>query len=186
MNKIVFLLEEPSMEILLKGMLPRMFPETQFQYLSYDGKSDLEKNIPIKLRDWQEPGARFVIVRDNDGGDCIALKQRLARICAQSGRRDSLVRIVCQELEAWYLGDTYALAEAFGDEKLGNIRRRARFRNPDDVPKPSAALKELIPNFYKADAAELMATHLSRERNISPSFKALLTGLDELISGCAA
>ena len=187
MNKIVFLLEETSMEVLLKGMLPRMFPETQlqFQYLSYDGKSDLEKNIPIKLRDWQEPGVRFVIIRDNDGGDCVAIKQRLTRLCAESGRDDSLVRIACQELEAWYLGEPDALAAAFGDEKLGRIRRRSRFRNPDDVQKPSAALKDLIPDFNKTDAAELMATHLSRERNISPSFQALLNGLDRLISGFA-
>ncbi len=186
MNKIVFLLEEPSMKTLLEGMLPRMFPETQFQFVAYKGKSALEKSIPHKLRDWREPGVRFVIIRDNDGGDCIALKERLTRLCAAGGRDDSLVRIVCQELEAWYLGDTYALAQAFGNERLASIGRRARFRNPDDMPKPSDALKELIPNFHKADAAELMATHISRERNISPSFQALLTGIDRLISGCAA
>ena len=186
MDKIVFLLEEPSMEILLEGMLPRMFPETQFQYISHEGKNDLEKSILPKLRDWREPGVRFVIVRDNDGGDCVAIKERLTRLCAQSGRDDSLVRIVCQELEAWYLGEPPALAEAFGDERLGNIGRRERFRHPDEMPKPSDALKELIPNFHKTAAARRMADHLSRERNISPSFQALLTGIDRLISGCAA
>lgn len=186
MNKIVFLLEEPSMEILLDGVLPRMFPKMVFQCIPHDGKRDLERNIPLRLRGWREPGARFVILMDNDDGDCIALKERLTRLCAESGRDDSLVRIVCQELEAWYMGDAYALAEAFGDETLGNIRRRARFRNPDDIQKPSDALKKRIPDFHKADAARRMATHLSRERNISPSFQALLTGLDRLISGCAA
>ena len=186
MDKIVFLLEEPSMGILLDGMLPRMFPETVFQCIPHDGKRDLEKNIPRRLRGWREPGARFVILIDNDGGDCIALKQRLTRLCAQSGRDDSLVRIVCQELEAWYLGEPPALAAAFGDPNLINIGRRSRFRNPDDVPKPSADLKEIIPDFYKTAAAELMANHISRERNVSPSFQALLTGLDRLISGCAA
>ena len=186
MNKIVFLLEEPSMRTLLERMLPRMFPDTQFQFVAHGGRDSLEKSIRPKLRAWREPGARFVILRDNDGGDCIVLKERLARLCAESGRDDSLVRIACQELEAWYLGEPDALAAAFGDEKLGRIRRRSRFRNPDDVQKPSAALKDLIPDFNKADAAELMATHLSRERNISPSFQALITGLDRLISGCAA
>ena len=186
MNKIVFLLEEPSMKALLEGMLPGMFPEMVFQYLPHEGKQDLEKSIPRKLRAWREPGVRFVILRDNDGGNCIALKERLTQLCAEGGKDDSLVRIVCQELEAWYLGDTYALAAAFGDERLGRIGRRARFRNPDEVQNPSDALKELIPNFHKVAAAELMATHLSRERNISPSFQALLTGLDRLISGYAA
>lgn len=185
MNKIVFLLEEPSMETLLDGMLKRMFPKTDFQFVSHRGRSALEKSIPYKLRGWKEPGVRFVILIDNDDRDCIALKKRLTQLCAENGRDDSLVRIVCQELEAWYLGDTYALAEAFGDEKLGNIGRRARFRNPDAVPKPSDELKRLIRGFRKSDAAELMADHISRERNRSPSFQALLTGLDRLISGFA-
>lgn len=68
---IVFLLEEPSMKALLEGMLPRLFPGLNFQCVSHEGKSDLDKSIPRKLRAWREPGVRFIIVRDNDNANCI-------------------------------------------------------------------------------------------------------------------
>ena len=49
-----------------------------FQCVPHDGKDDLERSIPRKLRGWREPGVRFVIVRDNDRGDCIALWEKFA------------------------------------------------------------------------------------------------------------
>ena len=72
MNRIVFLLEERSMKTLLEGLLPRLMPDKSFICIPHEGKQDLEKSIPRKLRAWHEPGARFVVVRDNDGGDCQA------------------------------------------------------------------------------------------------------------------
>ena len=179
-TKVVFLLEEESMKVLLEGLLPRIFPELIFQCIHHEGKSDLEKSIPRKLRAWREPGVRFVVLRDNDGTDCIFLKQRLLKVCSDAGRKDTLVRIVCEELEAWYLGEPDALAEAFNDEKLRGIGRKAKFRKPDDVQKPSDDLKRLVPEFQKVGGARAMADHLSRKRNKSPSFRALLSGLDKL------
>ena len=117
-TRVVFLLEEESMKVLLEGLLPRIFPQLNFQCIHHEGKSDLEKSIPRKLRAWREPGVRFVVLRDNDGTDCVFLKQRLLKICSDAGGKDTLVRIVCEELEAWYLGEPDALAEAFDDEKL--------------------------------------------------------------------
>ncbi len=64
MNRVVFLLEEYSMKALLDGLLPRLFPDLLFQCVPHDGKGDLERSIPRKLRAWREPGVRFVIVRD--------------------------------------------------------------------------------------------------------------------------
>ena len=144
MGRVVFLLEERSMKILLDGLLPRLFPNLTFLCLPHEGKQDLEKSVPRKLRRWQEPGVQFVVLRDNDSGDCHALKQHLRILCQQGGRSDSLVRIVCQELEAWYLGEPEALAEAFDDEQLCQIVGR-RHRDPDAVVKPSIALKNLAP-----------------------------------------
>ena len=182
MSRIVFLLEEPSMKVLLDGLLPRIFPEMQFVCVPHSGKSDLEKSIPRKLKAWQEPGVRFVIMRDKDKDDCVAVKERLRRLCVQSGKPDALVRIVCEELEAWYIAEPSALAEAFIDIRLHRIGQIARFRDPDAVRQPSIALNELVPEFQKTAAARLMAQYLSRERNRSPSFQALLTGLDRLIT----
>jgi len=182
LKKVVFLLEEQSMEVLLNALLPRIFPELDFQCVPHEGRNDLEKSIPRKLRAWREPGVQFVILRDNDGGDCFATKRRLQQICSSAGRPDTLVRIVCQELEAWYLGEPDAMAEAFEDEKLRRIGRRARFRDPDNVRQPSDELERLVLSFQKVGGARLMAQFLSRERNRSPSFQSLLSGVDKILS----
>ena len=180
MVKIVFLLEEPSMKAFLEGLLPRIFPDMVFQCISHDGKTDLERSVPIKLRDWREPGVRFVVIRDRDLGDCMEVKRNLVRMCEEAGRPDTLVRIVCEELEAWYLGDPDALAEAFEDERLRRIGRRARFRDPDSVRNPSEAVSRLAPEFQKISGARKMAESVSRERNSSRSFQVLMSGLDRI------
>ena len=118
MSRIVFLLEDYSMKVLLDGLLPRLFPELSFLCVPHEGKQDLEKSLPRKLRAWREPGVRFVVVRDNDGADCRDLKSRLVALCASGGREDALVRIACQEVEAWYLGDPEALAAVYGEPTL--------------------------------------------------------------------
>lgn len=137
MRRIVFLLEEYSMKVLLEGLLPRWFPGLDFLCVPHEGKQDLEKSIPRKLQAWREPGVRFVVLRDNDGADCRALKDRLVELCRAAGRKDTLVRLACQELEAWYLGDPLALADAFGDPALEQLGLKARFRDPDTVAQPS-------------------------------------------------
>lgn len=58
MSRLVFLLEERSMKILLETFLPRFFPDISFLCVAHEGKQDLEKSIPRKLRAWCEPGAR--------------------------------------------------------------------------------------------------------------------------------
>ena len=118
MNRVVFLLEEASMRDLLNGLLPRLYPDLTFLCFAHEGKSDLERSIPRKLRAWREPGVRFVVLQDNDGNDCLRLKQRLMQFCRAAGRPDTVVRLACQELEAWYLGEPDALAEAFENERL--------------------------------------------------------------------
>ena len=74
-GRLVFLLEEPSMKRLLEGLLPRLMPGLvaghHFVCVPHEGKSDLDRSIPRKLSAWQIPGDRFVVVRDNDGADCV-------------------------------------------------------------------------------------------------------------------
>ena len=123
MSRIVFLLEEYSMKVLLEGLLPRLFPGLPFLCVPHEGKQDLEKSIPRKLRAWREPGVRFCVIRDNDGADCRKLKQSLVALCNEGGHGDALVRIACQELEAWYFGAPDALAEVFGNEDLATTRQ---------------------------------------------------------------
>jgi hypothetical protein len=100
-GRIIFLLEEPSMKSLLDGLLPHLFPGWQpgehFLCVPHQGKSDLDRSVPIKLRAWQHPDDRFVIVRDNDNADCIDLKARFRALCRANHRPDTLVRLVCQD-----------------------------------------------------------------------------------------
>ena len=180
MGRIIFLLEEASMKILLEGLLPRFFPSLLFHCIPHNGKDDLEDNILTILRRWQEPGARFVVVRDNDNGNCVELKEQLRSLCQQGRREDTLIRIVCQELECWYLSEPSALADAYGDEKLRNAGRQARYRNPEARAKPSEDIRKLIPTFQKTDGARGMGERLTRESNRSHSFAIFLSGVESL------
>jgi hypothetical protein len=186
MNRLVFLLEEYSMKVFLEGFLPRFFRDLPFLCVPHEGKHDLEKSIPRKLRAWREPGVKFVVVRDNDGGDCRALKRTLVELCTDGGCNDALVRIACQELEAWYFGDLEALALAFDDDKLRRLGAKERYRNPDAINQPGSALMNLVPQFQKVSGARRMAAHLAWDRNESSSFKAFITGIERPVSALQA
>ena len=180
MSRLIFLLEERSMKTLLDELLPRLVPGISFICVPHEGKQDLEKSIPRKLRAWREPGVRFVIVQDNDGGDCHLLKQRLMALCNDAGRPDTLVRIACQELEAWYFGEPAAMAIAFEKEKLSNLGSKAPYRDPDAIVQPSRSLSRLVPEFQKVSGARRLARHLSREGNRSRSYQIFMEGVERL------
>ena len=183
MNRIVFLLEEDSMRLLLEGLLPRLFPELPFLCVSHEGKQDLEKSIPRKLRAWREPGVRFVVMRDQDSADCRQVKDNLVQLCQTAGRPEVLVRVVCRELEAWYVGEPEAIGQAFPEARPRVVRElgRSRYRDPDAVVRPSGAIAELIPEFQKRSGARRMANFLSRE-NPSRSFQVFVEGVKELLA----
>jgi hypothetical protein len=180
-SRVVFLVEELSMKHFLDELLPREFPRLAYICVVHDGKRDLEVSLPKKLRAWREPGVRFVVLRDNDGGDCRAIKQKLVDLCREGGRSDTLVRIVCQELEAWYVGDPAALAEVYEDQVLAELGNKARFRDPDSVVQPSEALAKLIPSFQKLSAAREVGALTVPARNTSRSFQVFLDGLRRIM-----
>ena len=53
-GRIIFLLEEPSMKVLLDNWLPRLFPgwveRQHFLCIQHEGKSDLDRSIPRAAR----------------------------------------------------------------------------------------------------------------------------------------
>ena len=180
-GRVIFLLEEPSMRVLLDAWLPRLFPGwvdgQHFQCVPHEGKSDLDRSISRKLSAWRIPGDRFVVVRDNDGVDCVDLKARLRALCVQAGRGDTLVRLVCQELESWYLGDLAALAAAFDAPRVNTPAHIKRFSDPDAWLKPSVEVKRMVPAFQKMSGARAMAAHLDPGRNRSRSFAVFVDGV---------
>ena len=178
---IVFMVEELSMADLLDQLLPRLFPDMEFRCVPHEGKSDLERSLVRKLRAWRTPGVRFVVMRDQDSADCREVKDRLRNLCEQGGRPDSLVRVVCRELEAWYVGDLDALTAAFprAARRVRSKMARQRFDNPDEVVQPARALADLIPTFQKRSAAIAIGALLSRE-NRSRSYQVFLEGVERL------
>lgn len=180
-GRLIFMVEEPSMKNLLDGLLPRLFPGwisgQHFLCIQHQGKSDLDTSIPRKLAAWRLVQDRFVIVRDNDNADCVRVKKRLQFMCESSGRPDTLVRLVCQELESWYIGDLKALAQAYDNPKLDTPALRKRFANPDEWQKPSVELSRLEPSFQKGSGARAMAACLHESENQSHSFRVFIAGV---------
>ncbi len=166
------------MACLLDQLLPRILPQgIEYQTIPHHGKSDLERSIPRKLRAWNEPGdIRFVIVHDQDNADCVVLKEQLMRICDGYGKR-VLVRIACQELEAWYFGDMQALARAYGNKKIAAYSGKSKYRVPDKIPKPKDDLYALIPEHQQLSGALRIAPHMDIDHNTSASFNAFVQGI---------
>jgi len=182
MSKIVFLLEEPSMKELLDILLPQLLPpNVEFMAIPHEGKQDLEKSIPNKLRGWREPGVRFIILRDQDGADCLNLKEKLLSICREAGRGDSVVRIVCNELESWFLGDLTAVAKAYDRPSISRLQGKRKYRNPDNITNAAEELKKMVPEYQKLQGARKIACHISINRNQSNSFHAFLEGISKVV-----
>ncbi len=179
--KLVFLLEEQSMKELLDGLMPRMFPGVEYMAIPHSGKSDLEKSIPRKLRAWQDPQARFVIVRDQDSADCKVVKAHLRELCNQSGKSDCLIRISCRELESWFLGDLQAVETAMRVRNLKKQQNSRKYRNPDKLSSPSDELRKLVPLYQKISGARAIGAELREEGNRSQSYNIFLSGIRKLI-----
>ncbi len=78
MNNLVCMLEEPSAKEMLKIVLTELLPETiKVSYMVFEGKQDLEKRIEKRLRGWQLSYTCFLLMRDQDSGDCILIKNEL-------------------------------------------------------------------------------------------------------------
>lgn len=179
--ELVIFLEEPSAANALNTLLPQILPEgVFFRLIPHEGKSDLRRSVPIKLRAWKAPDTRFVILHDQDANKCRQLKQELVELCREAGREDVLVRIACYELEAWYFGDLPAVEEAYPGFKASKYQNKRKYREPDAIPKPSDELKRLIPEFQKGGASRNIPCYMDVEANRSPSFNAFVDGIRRL------
>ena len=177
---LIFMLEERSMQEVLKIILPQILPsEISYKLIAHNGKSDLETSIPRKLQAWNEPDTKFVIVRDQDSADCKEVKRNLQTLCSKSGR-DVLIRIACKELEAWYFGDLKAVSAAY-DKDVTGLSSKAKYRNPDNIENPKQELKKIFPKHQQIDGAKRIAVHMDIERNTSVSFQYFISGIKRFI-----
>ena len=136
----------------------------------------------MKMRSWCLPDSKFVILRDQDSGDCQTVKEQLDAMCRESGREDYIVRIACKELETFYLGDLEAVAGAFGIRGLANKQNARKFRDPDAFGNPKQELKRLTKGMYQQlHGSREIARRMKPERNCSHSFRILIMGIVQLI-----
>lgn len=186
MNQIVFFLEEPSAQAMLEGVLPKILPQNYTtKFIVFEGKQDLEKRLPRRLRAWQDPNAKFVVMRDQDGGNCLEIKQGLVNKCELAGKPDALVRIACHELESFYLGDLNAVANTIGPKAIAKQQDKAKYRNPDNLANAAQELKRIAPAYQKVSGSRAIGPNLDIYNNRSTSFNALISGVRRLVGEAA-
>ncbi|AXY68606.1 DUF4276 family protein [Thermosynechococcus sichuanensis E542] len=185
-----FLVEEPSMEKFLHGLLPRLLRKDQtFKVHPFQGKQDLLKKLESRLRayaEWLPTNWRIVVLVDRDDDDCKKLKQELENIATKAGlktRSNSSLcwqvvnRIVIEELEAWYFGDWDAVRAAY-PKVSRTVMQKTKYRNSDAIAGGTWETFESVMQRYgyfksglrKIEVAQALGQHLNPSRCKSPSF----------------
>jgi hypothetical protein len=194
------LVEEPSMEPVMRALLPRLLGTTSFEVHPHLCKADLLAKLPARLRGyrrWLPVDWRIVVVLDRDDEDCHVLKRRLEHTAeaadmvtrtASRGRPYQVVnRLVVEELEAWYFGDWHAVRVAYPRASPG-IPAKASYRDPDGIRGGTCEVFERIlqkagyfaGGLRKVEAARAIAPHMAPDTNTSASFKAFRDALREM------
>ncbi|WP_281227378.1 DUF4276 family protein [Flavobacterium aquiphilum] len=184
MARIEILVEEPSMKEFLTILLPNILDKhwnlnENYFIRSFEGKNDLQKNIPSKVKflsNWNHEAVGVVIMQDQDSSDCKILKQKLLDVCSQNGDCPKLVRIICRELESWYIGDFLAVNKAYPSFKHQNYIHRSKFRIPDNC-NAFDELRKILPEFQKVGGAKKIAPFIDIDKNKSESFQQTINGL---------
>ncbi len=186
MSTLVCLLEEQSAAVMLEAVLPKILPDgTQCKFVTFEGKQDLEKKLTRRIQHWQEPDSFFLVMRDQDSGDCVSIKNGLKELVAQAGKADrTIVRIACHELESFYLGDLAAVENGLAIRGLANQQGKAKFRTPDTLNNAAEELKKISANKYqKINGSRSIAPFLAVDgTNRSVSFNVLIAGINKLFS----
>ena len=182
-ENLVILLEEPSAKKMLDVVVPKILPSgVTHRCIPFQGKSDLMRNIALKMRVWQKPNTVFLVLRDQDSGDCKVVKKQLLDECIKSFRASNeyLVRIACHELESFYLGDLDAVRQAGLPVNL-----KKNYRNPDLLNNAAEELSKITNREYqKVSGSAAIAPFLKLDgSNKSTSFNVLVSGIRKLV-GC--
>ena len=178
MREIVFFLEEESAKVLLGAIIPRILtPTPPHRFVVFEGKQDLEKQLARRMKGYLVPKARFVVLRDQDSGDCYKIKSLIRAKCVEGNHPETLVRVACRELESWYLADLKAVERGLGVTGLARHQGRKLFRNPDTVGSPARELIKIAPSYQKIGGSRLIGQHLDIENSRSKSFRQFIEGI---------
>lgn len=190
MKYIHIFVEEPSIKRVLDVIVPDILPEnTFFRVYPHQGKQDLEKALISTIPNISKtPGSRIIVSRDQDSGDCRIIKSNINEILNGKISCPYKIRIVCKELESWFLGDLNAIEKAYDRFKSETISMKAEMRNVDLINKPSDFLLKYIPEYNKSEYlpklenADRIAPFLVLESNKSKSFNHMIEAI-KFLSG---
>ena len=197
-----FLVEEPSIEAFLRGLLPRTLPAGRsFEVHAFQGKTDLLGKLQARLRGyarWLPADWRILVIVDRDNEDCLALKQQLEALAGAAGLRTrsragakpwQLVnRIAVEELEAWYFGEWTAVRSAY-PRVSAHVPAQRPFRSPDAILGGTWEAFEHVlqrhgyfsTGLRKIEAARAIASHFNPAASSSPSFVCLRDVIGEAV-----
>ena len=199
-ERIEFLVEEPSMEAALRQFLPRIVGELPFRVHAHEGKDDLLAKLPNRLRGyskWIPKTWRILVLVDRDDDPCDELIGRLEKVATDAGlvtkaaARNrpwvAVCRLAIEELEAWYFGDWAAVRLAY-PRVPATIPRKAKYRDPDAIAGGTWEAFERIlqeAGYFKGGlekiaAARTVCEHMTPETNCSNSFRKFFLTLGEL------
>jgi hypothetical protein len=107
---ILVFVEEASAFEVVRAPVKKMELAERATILKHKGAGDLERSLRKKIAADPFPNSKFLIAREADNLNCCSLKSKLIELVPEAKRDRTLVRIVCQELEAWYLAQSENLA----------------------------------------------------------------------------
>lgn len=204
MSRLEILVEEQSAEEALRHLLPKIIRGgVRVKIINMGNKTKLLKQLPARLAGYRQrisegERLRIVVLVDRDSDDCKKLKNLLERVAIDAGLTTKssphengdfvvLNRIVIEELESWFIGDSVALRKAF--PSLPRINTSSGiFRNPDNGGSWEALHRYLKNNgiykngFPKIDAARRIAPHMNVADNRSLSFRTFVSGFRSIKS----
>jgi hypothetical protein len=180
MINLVVLAEEASARIVAESLVSKLGLHDRVICLEHQGKSDLEKSFPRKIKGWRGPQPpRFIIMRDNDGADCFARKEHLLELVPREAAARVKIRLVLQELESWYLGDLDAVAHAglIDGASLARHKNHRRYRDPDAIRHAKEEFRTRVAEAGQIELARRIAPHLDLNINRSHSFHIFINAL---------
>jgi hypothetical protein len=182
MTTLVFFLEELSAQVMLESFLPKFLPEGfDTKFIVFEGKSDLNKRLEAKIKNWQNPDCKFIVLRDQDSSNCIELKESLRNKCSKSKHENVLIRIACHELESWYLGDLQAVEQGLSISGISKLQTKAKYRSPDTIEKPAEELIKITKKKYqKVSGSREIGKYLNTNQNNSASFVNFVKGIQRI------
>lgn len=199
-KRIVFMVEEESLEIFLSKVLPKVIQRgaCSWKIIRFQGKMRLLANLQSRLKAYAHQSGQgkdyFIVLVDQDDDDCHVLKQKLEAIAQQVNMATPAMarkqgtpsqwkvafRIVVDRLEAWYLDEWQALKAAY--PRL----RGARHIQKQGV-NSETALKQVFKKhgYYtsglpKCDIARKVGEHFHPARCASLSFQCFVTLLQSI------